>query len=95
MTEVNSQLYVDAGNRLFHENKLNEALEYYTLAVTLEDDNFMLWYNLGYIQYCLGDYKEAKLSFEESIKLNPEFQKAHKTISVIENLRLYTMDPYS
>jgi tetratricopeptide (TPR) repeat protein len=55
----------------------------------------MLWYNLGYIQFCLGDYKQAKLSFEESIKLNPEFQIAYKTISVIEKLRAYTMDLYS
>lgn len=85
------QNLINQGNKLYYENKLDEALEYYTKASELEDDNQLIWYNRGMLRYWLGQYQLAQEDFERYLILKPDMHIALNNWEAIEKLRRYGM----
>ena len=66
--EKDPQLTVE--ERLIVENRLQEAQKKMAEALTNEE-KFYAWMQIGFGQYGLGKYKEAKKSFLEAVDLEP------------------------
>uniref|UniRef100_A0A8C6TL83 Tetratricopeptide repeat domain 32 n=1 Tax=Neogobius melanostomus TaxID=47308 RepID=A0A8C6TL83_9GOBI len=53
-----------------------EAVEDYTCAIQAQAHFPVPYYNRGLIHYRLGFFEEAKKDFEQTLKLNPDFEEA-------------------
>lgn len=53
-----------------------EAIEDYTCAIQVQAHFEIPHYNRGLIHYRLGFFEEAKRDFEQTLKLNPDFEEA-------------------
>lgn len=53
-----------------------EAIEDYTCAIRAQAHFEIPHYNRGLIYYRLGFFEEAKKDFEQTLKLNPDFEEA-------------------
>ncbi|XP_072306833.1 tetratricopeptide repeat protein 32 isoform X1 [Eucyclogobius newberryi] len=58
-----------------------EAVEDYTCAIQAQGQFEIPYYNRGLIHYRLGFYEQAKKDFEQTLKLNPDFEEAKVSLS--------------
>ncbi len=55
------------------QNHHDEALEYFDLAIKLDQENADFWYNRGAALMELGKHEEARVSYEKATKLKSEY----------------------
>uniref|UniRef100_A0A3Q3KG08 Uncharacterized protein n=2 Tax=Monopterus albus TaxID=43700 RepID=A0A3Q3KG08_MONAL len=53
-----------------------EAIEDYTYAIHADSQFEIPFYNRGLIHYRLGFFDDAKIDFQQVLKLNPDFEEA-------------------
>ena len=58
---------------LFNKNLYKELIKKSRILLKKDPNNFILWNILGAAHKMEGDLKEAKLSFENSIRIKPSF----------------------
>jgi tetratricopeptide (TPR) repeat protein len=81
--------YFNQGVAFVHEEKRIEAIAALEKAAQLNPTNPQTYFNIGLIQYAMGDYQTSKSNLEKAIYYNPEYTKAHTTLAhVYEALNL-------
>ena len=60
-----------------------EAIACFKRALTLEQDNYLLWYNLGITYRDSGDIHNARLSLEKAHQIAPEKLDVLDTLSTL------------
>lgn len=68
-----------AGRILSRNGKYSAALEYLEASIRALPKSPLAWYELGCCQSRLG-FKEAKVSFEQSLHLRPQWEKAEAAL---------------
>ena len=76
-----SEPHNNMGNLLRSKNKFDEAVISYKKAIDINQNFFWSYYNLAITYTSLGNYKEAENFLEKTIKLNPFFCSAHRSLS--------------
>ncbi len=70
--------YVFIANALVLSGRSKEALRYLWTAMRLDPHYPSIYVEtLGYAQFCLEDFVQAALAFEEALKLNPEEERVY------------------
>ncbi|KAJ0061163.1 hypothetical protein NL108_008853 [Boleophthalmus pectinirostris] len=76
--------YNNRGQIRYLRVNFTEAVEDYTCAIQAQGEFEIPYYNRGLIHYRLGFYDDAKKDFEETLRLNPDFEEAkvslHQTL---------------
>ena len=76
----NKNAYVNRGNCLYMSKRYGEALDDYTRAIELTDDQFALaYYNRAFVNMALGNAEAARADLERANELNPNSQKYRNT----------------
>jgi tetratricopeptide (TPR) repeat protein len=70
-------------DRLFEEKRFRYALTYYRQVVDLDPKMVKGWYRLGVCYYLTGEKKEARRSFEECLRVRPDFTPAREKLDII------------
>lgn len=60
--------------------KYNEGLVYHQKAVELQPNNYIYWNNIGQHYYLIGNYIEAKKSFEKAIEIEEAIKGNEKKL---------------
>lgn len=76
---------------LFNKNLYRELIKKARILLKKDPNNFILWNILGAAQKMEGDLNEAKLSFEKSIRIKPEFPDPYNNLGAIL-LETYNLD---
>lgn len=71
------------GNFLGQNGMNREALEYYRIAVGIEDSDPVLWVNLGTLHRQLGDLRPALGAYGRALDLDPSNALAHYNVGAI------------
>ncbi len=58
---------VEKGNKLYKDQKYDDALELYKQALSNQPDSEVINFNIGTAQYKTNDYQKASSSFEKSL----------------------------
>ena len=61
----------------------NEAIAYFKRAITIEQNNYLLWYNLGITYRDSGDIHNARNSLEKAHSIAPERLDVLDTLSTL------------
>jgi tetratricopeptide (TPR) repeat protein len=69
--------YLTQAQTLFDEGKLNQAIDVYRQAITVNPDDPAIYVALAQTQIFAGDYKGALDSAENALLLNPDNSMAH------------------
>ena len=81
MTEAEEHL--DEGNGCLALGELDDAVEHYRKAVTVDSDYFDGWHALAMALMKLKRYDEAETAGKETIRIQPNNQMAYTTMSLI------------
>ena len=73
--------YHNLGAALLVENKTDEAVSNFKMAIELRPDNPDAYYNLGIALFTLGKTEKAISHYKTTIKLNPDFSEAHYSLA--------------
>jgi protein O-mannosyl-transferase len=76
-------IYNNLGIALFAEQKNEEAISHYKMAIKLKPTHTKAHYNLGIILFAEGKNEEAISHYKMAIKLNPNFTNAHYNLGII------------
>jgi len=69
-----------SGNKLYEENKLEEAISAYTEAIALNATQWGYYFNLG-LAFKKKENREASIgAFQEALKLNPESYSCYREL---------------
>jgi tetratricopeptide (TPR) repeat protein len=63
--------FAASGDLLYHSNQLQPALEKYQKALSLSENNFLVWENVMYIHLELGDYQKLLTTSENVMDIFP------------------------
>jgi tetratricopeptide (TPR) repeat protein len=66
------------------QGKVKEAIQQYKKALRVHPEDEHIYYNLSRVYLDIKDYKNAKLTLEESIKIKPDFSPAKELLLAIE-----------
>lgn len=81
-SQDNPDLYFRLGNCLAQQNKVNEAIESYQTAITLNPNLFKAWYNMGNLQL-----SQASNSFTQLLQLMPPSNPIYgQVLLIVEQL---------
>lgn len=89
-TSSRDQGYFIQGNRLYEEQKYQQALEKYTQAIELNPKLTDAYNNRGVIRYVLEDFQGALEDYTQVIRLNPDFADAYNNRGVVK----YDLEDY-
>ncbi|MEM7343193.1 MAG: cyclic nucleotide-binding domain-containing protein, partial [Chloroflexota bacterium] len=80
--------FVDAYNQLgityYDQGKYVEALTVFKATTQLEPANAHHSYNLGTTQKLLRDYQSARQSFENALRIKPDYSEARNQLDILE-----------
>jgi len=82
MTEIAEKLNNQA-IILAEHGAYDDAIACLNRAVTLEQDNYLLWFNLGVTYRDAGKLHEAKLALEKAAEINPEDEDILDSLAVL------------
>ena len=68
---------------LASKGQYKEAIACFMRAITMERQNYLLWYNLGITYRDSGDLASAKLTLEKAFRINPEDDSVIETLAII------------
>lgn len=69
--------YITKGSSLDYLGKTDESIKIFEKALKKFDDNYLLYYNLGYDYYKIKNYSKAEDAFTKAIKLNANHASSH------------------
>lgn len=78
-------IYSTYGNCLDNKQKTDEALKIYNIGISKFPDYYMLHFNKGITEYNLKRNYEARTSFQNAIKLNPQHASSYYYLGIIED----------
>ena len=61
----------------------DEAREHYVAALKLRPDLAIVWNNLGYSLFLMGDFEEAMKYMERALELDPTHEPARKNLALV------------
>ncbi|MFZ2960465.1 MAG: tetratricopeptide repeat protein [Candidatus Ozemobacteraceae bacterium] len=73
----NPDLCKEIGNRLFHLQRYEQAIEFYQKAIDIDPRFHKALYNLGNTYYKLDQFEKAVHYWHEAIEVKPDFDHAH------------------
>src|SRR5574340_1219906 len=71
------EAYLTEAEDLFNEGKLNQAIDAYQQAITVDPKNAAIYVSLAQVQVFAGDYTGAQASAEKALLLSPSNSMAH------------------
>ncbi|HYG52746.1 MAG TPA: serine hydrolase [Flavobacteriales bacterium] len=77
---TDDMLFLEAGQRLIKEQKLDEALALYTLYTKKFPGIIIAWNDLGEVYLMKGNKAEAKKCFEKALELKPDNERAKRML---------------
>lgn len=78
-------LFLEAGQRLIKEKKVNEAVALYELYTNRFPNIIVAWNDLGEVYTMKGDKASAKKCFEQALKLKPDNERAKRMLNELGN----------
>ena len=82
--EINLYLIYDyLGNAEKNTGLLDIALKDFNMAISINPNAFMTYYNRGELKKMLGDYKGAFIDFSKVVKLNPRYSSVYNEMGTI------------
>ena len=76
---VISKLIAQQGNDFLRLNKLDQAIEQYTLSLSIDSSESVIHYNLANAYFKQDKFEQAQKSFKKVIELDPDkFKAVHK-----------------
>jgi|GEM_PF-692060 len=75
--QPSDKAYFYKGRAMLGLNKQEEALEQFTLAISLNNQFFYAYNNRGNVRFQLGDYQGAIEDFSETIRINSDYVFAY------------------
>ena len=86
----NTKLLFYIGNAYLQTKKFDLAIDFYKKTISLDQNHFNAYNNLGGTLLTLGRYKEAIEIFKKTIKIKPDFSDAYSNLaSCYHNLKQY------
>lgn len=76
-----------AGVTMYMEGRVKEASTLFRRSISANPANPMPYVNLGFTQFDLGAVNDAFASFQQALKLQPDFALAHYGIAIIYKAR--------
>lgn len=76
---------------LASDGAFNEAIACFKRAITIDNSNYLLWFNLGVTYRDSGDLEQACYALETAAKISPENEEVLETLATI-NLALRNFD---
>ena len=73
--------YHNLGAALLVENKADEAVSNFKMAIELKPDESDVYFNLGIAFFTLGKTEKAISYYKTTIKLKPDFSEAHYSLA--------------
>lgn len=77
LQEASPQQLAAFGNFIAENGLIEEALEYYRIAVGIDRKDPVLWLNQGILLRRIGDAKSAVGSFSQALSIDPNNAAAH------------------
>lgn len=77
----NSAVKTNQGNLYFLQKEYNKAVDVYSQATELDNEDGGIWINLSMAQYRAGDLKQAKISYQRALQLNADLEKEYDAYS--------------
>lgn len=74
--------WIDLARVLIKKDKLEKALSYLGIAKYIDDSDYRYYYYFGLILKNKGLYSAANDNFEQSLKLNPEYEPAKEELNI-------------
>lgn len=68
--------WINLGNQLYRQEKFEQALAAFEVALKQEADLYPAWYGKGQVLNALGDYRNALSAYNQALELEPEFVQA-------------------
>ncbi|MBR6154102.1 MAG: tetratricopeptide repeat protein [Treponema sp.] len=65
------------------KGEYKEAIACFIRAISLENQNYLLWYNLGLTYRDSGDLEAAKAAIEKALAINPEDEEIIETTATL------------
>ena len=75
--------YINLGNSLRVQKKLEEAVKYYRQALKLNPNNAIALNNLGVTLFELGQTEEAQKLYQKALEINPNYTDALYNLAVL------------
>lgn len=69
--------------RLSSDGQFPEAIACFKRALTMDNKNYLLWYNLGITYRDSGNFTEAKSAVEQAFNLNPNDEEILETLALL------------
>jgi tetratricopeptide (TPR) repeat protein len=82
----NETLAYDVAEIYFSSQKLDEALQYFTIATQIKPDWAPPYYKLGLVNLNKTDYEKAKVYFKKFLELEPDSELAKQAKNILEYL---------
>ena len=71
----NSAVKTNQGNLYFLQKEYNKAIEFYSQATELDNEDGGIWINLSMAQYRAGEYKAGENQLSARIEIERRFRK--------------------
>jgi len=82
----NETLAYNVGEIYFSSQKLDEAIQYFTIATKIKPDWAPPYYKLGLVNLNKADYEQAKENFKKFVELEPDSELAAQAKNILEYL---------
>ena len=79
-------LYNRLGITFRKQGKFDEAIENYERALLVLPESEALYYNLALVHAETRNFKKAKMSLAQALKINPNLQEAQNLMNQIEKV---------
>lgn len=75
--KIAAESFKNAGNDCMKQDKFQEAYDYYTQAIQIDDNNAIYYSNRAAALSKLGKHQESVKDCEEAIEIDPNYSKAY------------------
>ncbi|MDJ0601453.1 MAG: tetratricopeptide repeat protein, partial [Crocosphaera sp.] len=80
--ESSSELYREIGRLYLANNNLDQALEFFRIAIECNPQNAKAWWNRGYILSNLARLNEAIDNYDKALEIQPDFYEAYFNLGI-------------
>lgn len=83
-TPEHKHLFNEFGINLRKSKLLDQAVDYYTRALEITDNDENLYYNMARAYFERGDKEDCATNLAKALEINPDFEEAKKFLAYIE-----------